>query len=121
MRQRRFVAHKVKVNDAVTCLSTSGQEVNHLLDRTGAVHVQGDVDEVLRDRFANQIALLIGTVLQQLLAQVVSKGICTRISIKESGFGVTALPVISSAKCPNVSLKIISRCSGRPSSSFFCR
>ncbi len=49
IRQSQSAAHKVKHNDAVTCLSTSGQEINHLLNSTSTVHVQRDVDQVLRD------------------------------------------------------------------------
>ena len=51
------------------------QEVDRLLHRTCAVHVQRDAHEVVTDRFHNQVALRIGTVLQQLLAQVVAKRI----------------------------------------------
>ena len=40
------------------------------------MHVEGDVDQILRDRLADQVALLIGAVLEELLAQVVAEGVC---------------------------------------------
>jgi len=39
------------------------------------MHVQRNVNKVLSDRFADDVALLIGRVLQEFLAQVVAKGI----------------------------------------------
>jgi hypothetical protein len=39
------------------------------------MHVERDVDEVLRDGIADDIALLIGGILQELLAEIVSEGI----------------------------------------------
>ena len=61
--------------DSNTCLPTSRQEVDHLLDRAGAVHVQRDVDEFLCDGLADDVPLLVRRVLKQLLAEVVPEGI----------------------------------------------
>ena len=58
-----------------TCLALSGEEVDHLLDRAGAVHVQRDVDEFLCDGLADDVPLLVRRVLKQLLAEVVPEGI----------------------------------------------
>ena len=43
-----------------TCLALSGEEVDHLLDSASAVHVEGDVDKILCDGLANQVALFVG-------------------------------------------------------------
>ena len=40
------------------------------------MHVEGDVDQILRDRLANEVALLIRAVHQELLAEVVPERIC---------------------------------------------
>ena len=52
------------------------QEVDHLLHRARAVHVERDVDEVLRDGLADEVALLVGAELEKLLTQVVAEGVC---------------------------------------------
>jgi hypothetical protein len=39
------------------------------------VHVERDVDKILCNRFADNIALFICGILQQLLAQVVAEGV----------------------------------------------
>lgn len=44
------------------------------------MHVQRDVDEVLRDRLADDIALLVCGVLKKLLAEVVAKWVCGAIA-----------------------------------------
>lgn len=56
-------------------LAARRKEVDHLLNRTCTMHVEGDVDQILRDRLADQVALLIGAVLEELLAKVVAKRI----------------------------------------------
>ena len=61
-------------NDGVD-LATRREEVNHLLDSARAVHVERDVDEVLGDGLADEVALLVGTELEKLLTQVVAEGI----------------------------------------------
>ena len=61
-----------------------GEEVDHLLDCTGTMHVQGDVDQVLRDGFADDVALLIRGVLDELLAQIISERIYIIITTKDS-------------------------------------
>ena len=66
--------HK-RVDWSDTCLPASRQEVDHLLDRAGAVHVQRDVDEFLCDGLADDVPLLVRRVLKQLLAEVVPEGI----------------------------------------------
>ena len=59
-----------------TCLALRRQEVDHLLNSARSVHIEGDVDEVLGDRFANDVALLVGRVLEELLAEIVPEWIC---------------------------------------------
>jgi len=56
-----------------TCLSTRGQEIDHLLHCARAVHVQRDVDQVLRDGLADDVPLLVRGVLEKLLTQVVAE------------------------------------------------
>lgn len=51
------------------------QELNHLLDSTGTVHVQGNVDQLGRNILNNDGALLVAAKLQQLLAQIVAERI----------------------------------------------
>lgn len=58
-----------------TYLSSSGQEINHFLYSSSAMHVQRYIDQVLRHRFAYHIALFVGRIFQELLAQVVTKRI----------------------------------------------
>ena len=59
----------------ITNLSLGGEEVNHLLNGTRAVHVERDVDQILSDGLADDIALLIGGELEQLLAEIVTERI----------------------------------------------
>ena len=49
------------------------------------MHVQRDVDEVLRDGLADDIPLLVRGVLEELLAQVVAEGVWRRVSAQERG------------------------------------
>jgi len=51
------------------------KEVDHLLNSSGTVHVQGDADEIVGDRLADDISLLLGRVFQELLAEVVTEGV----------------------------------------------
>lgn len=68
------------VQDQVKCkrgrwthLSRGREEVNHLLDSPGSVHVERDGDKVRSDRLADGVPLLVRRVLEQLLAEVVSE------------------------------------------------
>ena len=61
-------------NDRVN-LSASGEEVDHLLHGTCAVHIEGDVDQVLSNRLADEVTLLIGAELEKLLTQVIAEGV----------------------------------------------
>ena len=58
-----------------TNLSASRQKVDHLLHRSGTMHVERDVDKVLSDRLADEVPLLIRGVLEELLAEIVAEGI----------------------------------------------
>lgn len=58
-----------------THLARGRQEVDHLLHGARAVHVERDGDEVGRDRLADGVALLVGRVLEELLAEVVAEGV----------------------------------------------
>jgi hypothetical protein len=75
--------------------SRVGQEVNHLLDGSCSVHVERDADEVVGDGFANDVSLFIGRVFEELLAEVVSEGVCGRVS-KWRGEDPRDVPVMSS-------------------------
>ena len=56
--------------------SRVGQKVNHLLNGSGAVHVERDADQVVGNGFTNDVSLFIGRIFKELLAKVVSKGVC---------------------------------------------
>jgi hypothetical protein len=56
-------------------LTRGGQEVNHLLNSASSMHVQGDGDEIVRHRLADEVALLICREFKQFLTKVVAKGI----------------------------------------------
>lgn len=56
-------------------LSASREEIDHLLDGTGTVHVKRNIDEILSNRLADDVALVICRIFQQLLAQIVTEGI----------------------------------------------
>lgn len=60
-------------------MSTRREEIDHLLHGTCTVHIEGDVNQVLGDRLADDIALLIGAELQKLLTQVVAEGVCMNL------------------------------------------
>lgn len=79
--------------------SRVGQEINHLLDGSCAVHVERDADEVVGDGFADDVSLLIGRVLEKLLAEVVAEGVYRDVS-KEADRRPRHVPVMSSGKCP---------------------
>jgi hypothetical protein len=56
-------------------LALSRQEIDHLLDRSRAVHIERDCDQVSGDRFTNEVALLIGRVLEEFLTKIIAKGV----------------------------------------------
>lgn len=58
-----------------TCLASGGQEINHFLYGARTMHVQRDVNEILSDRLANDVSLIICRELEKLLAQVVAEGV----------------------------------------------
>jgi hypothetical protein len=101
-------------------LTLGGKKIDHFLNSSGSVHVQGNGNKVPSDGFTNEIPLLIRRIFEQFLAQIVAKGIFKEVSKGRRSKHKTA-PVIRSAKWLNVSLKIMSRCSWMPSSSFFCK
>lgn len=61
--------------------SRVGQEVDHLLDGSRAVHVERNADEVVGDGFANDVSLFVGRVFEQLLTEVVAEGVCAGLSV----------------------------------------
>lgn len=60
-------------------LPTRREEVDHLLHGTCAVHVEGDINQILGNGLADDVALLIGAELQKLLTQVVAEGVYTNL------------------------------------------
>ena len=62
-----------------TDLPPGAEEVDHLLYRARAVHVERDRNEVLCDALADDVPLLIRGVLQKLLAEVVAERIYVHI------------------------------------------
>lgn len=65
-----------------TCLALSGEEVDHLLDSPCAVHVERDIHKVLCHGFADQVALIIGRILQEFLAEIIAKWIFSPMKIE---------------------------------------
>lgn len=59
-----------------TCLSSCRKEVDHLLYGASPVHVQRNVDQILSNRFADEIALLVRGVLQKFLTEIIAKWVC---------------------------------------------
>ena len=57
-----WIKRNSKTND--TDLSASGQEVDHLLHSTSAMHVEGNVDQVLCDRLADEVPLFVCGIFQ---------------------------------------------------------
>ena len=58
-----------------TDLPPGAEEIDHLLHRARAVHVERDRDEILRDALADDVALVVGRVLEEFLAEVIPEGI----------------------------------------------
>lgn len=56
-----------------THLTLGRKEVDHLLNCTSTVHVERNVDQVLRNGLAYNIALLVRGELKQLLTEVVAE------------------------------------------------
>ena len=61
-------------------LSASGQEIDHLLNGAGSMHVQRDIDQIRGNGIADKVALFIRRILQQLLAKVIAKGVGHEVS-----------------------------------------
>lgn len=80
-----------------TCLSASGQKVNHLLNSASTMHVQRNVDQVLSNGFADEIALIIGRVFEQLLAQIIAKGVRHEFGKMAESFPEDHIPVLGCA------------------------
>ncbi len=57
-------------------LSRVRQEVNHLLNSSGAMHVERDGDQIIGYGLADDAALFLSRVFQQLLAEIVAEGVC---------------------------------------------
>jgi hypothetical protein len=66
---------QVQGHDESLDLSLRREKVDHLLNRAGTVHVEGDLDEVSGDRLDQRVPLFVGAVLEELLREVVAKWI----------------------------------------------
>ena len=66
------------------CLPPCWQKVNHLLDCSSSMHVERDINKVLRNRLANDVSLLISGIFQQLLTEVIAERIWKMKSERES-------------------------------------
>ena len=67
-------------------LSASGQEINHLLNSTGSMHVQRDVDKIRGNGVADEVALFVRSIFQQFLAKVVTERVGHQIGEVGKGF-----------------------------------
>jgi len=111
-------------------LSLSRQEVNHLLNCAGTVHVEGDVDQVLGNGLANNITLVIRRILQEFLAEIVAERISHEFRKVAEGFTenhvsmfrkpffqlflqITTTMLILAQRC-NLSLQILQANSSEP-------
>ena len=75
-------------------LSASGQEINHLLNSTGSMHVQRDVDQVRGNGIADEVALFVRGILQQLLAKIVAEGVGHQIGEVGEGLAEDDVSVV---------------------------
>lgn len=75
-------------------LSASGQEINHLLNSTGSMHVQRDVDQVRGNGIADEVALFVRRILQQLLAKIVAEGVGHQIGEVGEGLAEDDVSVV---------------------------
>jgi hypothetical protein len=109
-----------------TCLASSGQEINHFLYCARTVHVQRNVDEILSDGLANDVSLIVCGELEELLAQVVTKGVGHEVRKMTECFAEDHVPVFRDtflqfllkvtatmlvfAKCGYFALKVFKTC-----------
>lgn len=65
-------------NDApdLSWLPRVAKEVDHLLNGASTVHVEGDANEIIGNRFADGVPLFVRGVFEELLAEVVTEGVC---------------------------------------------
>ena len=75
-------------------LSASGQEINHLLNGTGSMHVQRNIDQIRGNGITDEVALFIRCILQQLLAKIIAKGVGHEVSKVGEGLAENDVSVI---------------------------
>ena len=85
---------QVQGHDQALYLSLGGEIVNHLLDRTGAVHIQRNRNEFSRDGFKEGISLLICRVLEQFLREIVAERVNHEISEMRVNLGENHISVL---------------------------
>lgn len=78
-RAQRYESQR-EVGD-ITYLTLSRQEIDHLLNGTSAVHVERNRNKIASHGFADEVALVVGGILEQLLAEVIAKGIYHKFRI----------------------------------------
>jgi hypothetical protein len=109
-----------------TCLASGGQEINHFLCCARTVHVQRNVNEILSDGLANDVSLIICGELEELLAQIVAKGVSHEVRKMTKCFAEDHVPVFRNtflelllqvatavlvfAKCGYFALKVFKAC-----------
>jgi len=89
----RLVSRRIRFTGQSN-LSASGQEINHLLNGTGSMHIQRDVDQIRGNGITDEVTLFIRRVLQQLLAKVVAKGVGHQVSKVSKGLAEDDISVI---------------------------
>lgn len=77
---------KTEGNNDRMDLTASGEEVDHLLNRTSTMHIERDVDKILGHRLADEITLLVRGELKELLTEVVAEGVCHQVREMAEGF-----------------------------------
>lgn len=77
-------------------LLTGGEKLNHLLQRTGAVLVEGNLHQTRGSRVDEDGTLLVGGELEKLLAEVVTEGVCLMLEGNVALVDDQIIPVMSS-------------------------
>ena len=89
----RLVSRRIRFTGR-SDLSASGQEVNHLLNGTGSMHVQRYIDQIRGNGIADEVSLFIRRILQQLLAKIIAKGVGHEVSKVGEGLAENDVSVI---------------------------
>jgi len=89
----RLVSRRIRFTEKSN-LSASGQEIDHLLNGTGSMHVQRDIDQIRGNGITDEVALFVRRILQQLLTKIIAKGVGHEVSKVGEGLAKDDVSVI---------------------------